>query len=276
MKNFIGKAFTVIKNLIFPPACGGCGERLAPLASNNAVTYGKVCFCDRCLREWTAAKDEKCSKCAKTAEYCSCVPPFFKNLQPNIPSLCFYHPQNDDVPGNVIITMKRVYDSELFEYMGLELLPKLVGTLEKMQISGEDCIFTWVPRKSSSIAKSGLDQGQKLCRQIAAGFGKKPCQLFLRVGGKEQKTLSSSEREKNAEEAVSLNFPLSHISSRFGISNIEDLIKNKNIVIIDDVMTTGSTLKNAVTLLQSAGAHRVVVACIAKTQANKLKSGKKN
>ena len=144
-----------------------------------------------------------------------------------------------------------------------------------MQISGEDCIFTWVPRKYFSIAQSGLDQGQKLCYQIAAGFGKKPCQLFSRVGGKEQKTLNGSERDKNAEKSIALNYKLSHIPSK-PTSNIEEFIKGKNIVIIDDIITTGATLKNAVTLLQKAGAGKVIVTCIAKTRAVSGKYNKKN
>ena len=42
-------------------------------------------------------------------------------------------------------------------------------------------------------------------------------------------------------------------------------IKDKNILVIDDVITTGATLRNAITLLEQQGSGKVIGTCLAKT-----------
>ncbi|MBQ8407463.1 MAG: ComF family protein [Clostridia bacterium] len=270
----MNKTVKLINKLLFPPVCAGCGEKLSPVGHSQA--YGKACFCNGCFEKWLMAKAELCPKCAGTADKCTCLPRFFKELQPNLPALCYYHSEDTSVSDRVILTMKRVNDSELFEFIGLELIPRLICTLDEMGIAGEDCVFTWVPRKTASIAQSGLDQGQKLCFQVAAGFGKQPDRLFVRMGGKEQKHLNPEEREKNAKQAIALNLTLKDIPTRRGVGELKELIDGKSIVIVDDVITTGATLKNAVTLLKSAGAENVIVCCVARTAPSRRKKTEKN
>jgi len=43
------------------------------------------------------------------------------------------------------------------------------------------------------------------------------------------------------------------------------LIKGKNILLVDDVITTGATLENCASILKNAGANKVTIATIAKT-----------
>jgi predicted amidophosphoribosyltransferase len=44
------------------------------------------------------------------------------------------------------------------------------------------------------------------------------------------------------------------------------VVEGRNVVIVDDVMTSGSTLKKGVSLLRAAGSGRVTVACVARTE----------
>ena len=63
---------------------------------------------------------------------------------------------SNDTHSKMIITLKRRVDDELFEFLAIELYPKLKKTLDQMSIDGKDCIFTWVPRTERSAAKSGF------------------------------------------------------------------------------------------------------------------------
>lgn len=259
------KFFAVVKNLIFVPTCASCGERLSPIPEKGNMTYDRVCFCKSCAEKWEMAKTEMCPACFNVSGKCTCTPDFFFKYQPEIPSICFYHPDSQDVQSKAIISMKRRCDTELFEFMAIDLYPRLNSTLNKMGISGEDCIFTWVPRKASSINESGFDQGKQLSNSLAKLFKAKSYPIFLRIGGKEQKKLDKTGRRANAKRSIKLNSSLSGFPLWIKEKNIEEFLGGKNVVIIDDVLTSGSTLRQAVELAKSAKAKNTVVACIAKT-----------
>lgn len=256
---------SLIRKLLLPPTCAGCGERLIPISKNSA-TYHKVCFCSSCLEKWHLSRAEMCKKCGKDALNCECISPFLRNLQPELPALCFYHSGVTEVSDRVIINLKQRYNEELISYISLELLPLIVSALNKVGVEGEDCIFTWIPRKRSNLAKYGFDQGKELCVQIAAGFGQKPYYLLDRIGGKEQKKLDQSKRAKNVDHSIILNTSAKRKSKCESIENLFYTLKGKTVVVIDDVITSGATVKRAVELLQDAGAERVLVSCVAKTK----------
>ena len=261
----IHKIISVIKNLIFVPTCAVCGERLSPIPEKSSLTYGKICFCKACGEKWERSRAELCHFCSNTAENCTCIPKFFKNRQPNVPSVCFYKPEEEDAASKTILTMKHQRNAELFDFAAIELYPKIKKTLDKMGISGKDCIFTWTPRKSSSASKYGFDQGREITIRISKLFSSKAYPLFLRFGGKEQKTLSAKHRKANAEKAIVLNHALLNFPHKCKENSLAEFVKGKNIVIIDDVLTSGATLQQATTLLESLKADKIVVASLAKS-----------
>lgn len=259
------KLLSINRNLIFVPKCASCDERLSPIPEKGNMTYDKVCFCRSCSEKWERAKTEMCPICYKPAGNCTCAPAFFFNYQPMIPSLCFYHPESNDVQSKAIITMKRQNFTELFEFMAIELYPSVNNLLKEMDISGEDCLFTFVPRTGPSTLKSGFDQGKQLSISLAKLFKARSYPLFLRIGGREQKKLDKKSRKKNARRSIKLNRAMLRFSSRHSQKDIVEFVKGKSVVIIDDVLTSGSTLRQAVELLRSAGAKNTVVVTVAKT-----------
>lgn len=217
-----------------------------------------------------------CPKCGNISEDCTCAPKFFFERQPNIPSLCFYHPDSADAQSKAIITLKRRNDDELFDFLAIELYPKLKKTLDAMNISGKDCIFTCVPRSRSSAGRSGFDQGKKLAKHISTLFGAKTYPLFLRIGGREQKKLNKLERRKNAQRSIKLNMSMLKFPLRQKEKDLGEFIRGKNVVIIDDVLTSGATLRQAIELLSSQKAAHITVACIAKTEEKKQSKNAKD
>lgn len=259
------KVLRFIKNLILVPRCASCNLRLSPIPEREDVTYGKICFCEKCREKWLVAKAEICPTCYNLSEKCNCTPDFFFKYQPDIPSLCFYRPASGDTPSRAIITMKRRLDVELFEFMAIELRPKLEKTLGKMGINGRDCVFTWMPRKRDALVKNGFDQGRELSVRLAALFGAECRPLFIRTGKKEQKKLDKGSRKSNAEKHFKLNRSMKGFSPALRSKGLNAFLKDKNVVIVDDVLTSGATLRRGVELLSPTGVKNTVVACIAKS-----------
>lgn len=262
----IPTALRVARNLIFIPRCASCGERLSPLPERaEGPTKGKICFCKGCVGKWLSARAEACPVCANTSDKCNCTQNYFFNNQPEIPSLCFYRPESGDAQTKAILSMKRRLDYEVFDFMAEELSERLSLTLSKMKLDGRDCIFTWIPRKRSSVAENGFDQAKELAKRIARLNSARAYPLLVRTGGKEQKRLDSKDRAKNAKKSIGLNERTDFLPSKFRNGTVNDFLSGKTIIIIDDIMTSGATLRHSCELLQSAGAENTVVACLAKS-----------
>ena len=100
--------------------------------------------------------------------------------------------------------------------------------------------------------KTGFDQGEELARRLARKLGCGERRLFVRAEGSlQQKSLGAEDRRKNAEDAL--------ILCR---SAAEPGMK---VILADDIITTGSTVRAAAGLLYGAGARAVFPAAIART-----------
>jgi len=110
-------------------------------------------------------------------------------------------------------------------------------------------IISWVPLSSKRERSRGYDQAMLLALataleldDVAVETLKKPhdVQAQSELGGREERS--------------------ANISGAYVVSDIE-LIEGKSVLLVDDVITTGSTLSECARVLLSAGAKRV--ACVA-------------
>lgn len=257
--------FTFLRRLIFVPTCVICKERLSPFPDSSISTHGKICLCNDCHKKWREATGELCSRCAIPAYRCTCVPKLLSDNYSNIPSLFFYDAETENAQNKVIYSLKRIRNRELTEFLAFELYPHLVDEIKAKGISRDSLVFTWIPRRKSTISKYGFDHGRELARALSRLMGMTPMPILLRLGGKEQKKLDVEHRRKNLESSVILNrnllgFPLS--------DNRNDLLlvlKNKNVVIIDDVITTGASMKRAIELVRSVCDGQIIILSTART-----------
>ncbi len=120
-----------------------------------------------------------------------------------------------------------------------------------MDMNRFDCIIP-VPLHSAKLREREFNQSRLLAQPLADSFNKK---MLLRglVRVKytlPQSELTSSEREENVRGVFSVNDPQS--------------VKGKNILIIDDVFTTGATLNECALVLKENGAGRIEVLTLAR------------
>ena len=103
-------------------------------------------------------------------------------------------------------------------------------------------VITFTPRRPNQVRYYGFDQSEELAVAISTATGI-PCKTLLkRVGfARAQKKLKGKDRAKN-------------VKGKFiGTENID----NKNILLIDDVVTTGSTIAECARILKENGANKI-------------------
>lgn len=113
-------------------------------------------------------------------------------------------------------------------------------------------IICYVPMSKRSQKKRGFNQCEIIAKNLGDELNIPVSNCIKKVKNtKEQKTLSKEERLKNVIDA-------------FDISDKKS-ISGKDIILIDDVITTGATLKECEKILRKYGANKIIILTIAKS-----------
>lgn len=120
--------------------------------------------------------------------------------------------------------------------------------------NGISCdIITWIPLSRRRLKKRGYDQAELLARLIAKRQGLDCIRLLkkLRDNPPQSGTGSPEKRKANVKGIYSCIKP--------------ELVKDRTILLIDDIVTTGATLSEAAGMLKKAGASAVYCAAVARS-----------
>ena len=254
-----------VKNLFCVPKCVGCNERLSPIASKEKF-YGNVILCPSCEGKWNLSLADMCRECGHDASGCTCFPKFFKSTQETVPSVMFYSSNKDTVCERMIRHLKHRKNVQLISFLANSLAKQLRDELFRIGTTPSSCVYTYVPRKRSSVGKYGFDQGKELCMEVSKILGGQTLPLFTRIGGREQKKLNKRERTKNIKKSIILNSNLYGFPGEYKGKDLTEAIGGRTVIIIDDVITSGATLKHCASIIREKSTNiPVFVACIAKT-----------
>ena len=116
-------------------------------------------------------------------------------------------------------------------------------------------LITYVPMNYNKEIKRGYNQSKLLANELGKKLNIKVINLLEKpLGIKVQSTLSERERENNVKNAFKF----------VEYNNIE----NKNIILVDDILTTGSTVRACSKILKENNCGKICVFTIAKTRKN--------
>ena len=219
-----------VLDLLFPPKCAACGARTA---SCDAL-------CQHCLELF----EKECSEVSSSSE------------SRKIPDICLTYYKGRDtrserVTEKLIYSVKHRHIRSLTDFFARDLSARILRFLTLRGIDPSVCMVTYSPRSERGIKKYGFDQALELSKRVSHYTGIPHATVFVRCGGLEQKTLTAAERKDNSIRSL-------HLS---GIP-----VHGRQVIIIDDVTTSGSTLSYASQLLKSSGAVGTVTAVIAHTK----------
>ena len=118
-----------------------------------------------------------------------------------------------------------------------------------------DALLVPIPLSGSRLRERGFNQALLLCESLVALDNNQNFKLEKNVLIKPKETEHQAKIEDRQKR-------LKNIIGSFAVKNPE-LIQKKNIILIDDITTTGATLHEAKKILRAAGARKVIAFTIA-------------
>lgn len=229
--------FDIIKDICFPPICCCCGN----FTNNDGL-------CADCWGKIRWISDPKCCVCGRPFELdiqqicgeCMREKPKFNQAS----SVFIY----DDLSKGMILKFKH-YDCS---YMALQFA-NWIYRIACQKLAQLDVIIP-VPISFQKRLQRKYNQSELLCMELhrLSGVEYEPRVLEKIKSTHSQEGLSRIARKKN-------------LIGSFGVNNkFCNAIMNKNIALIDDVFTTGSTVNECAKILKKFGANSVSVFTLAR------------
>ena len=230
-----------VRDLLFPPICVGCGRTLPPARPEAGI------FCSGCRDAWEKDCEEARLSMGGLLPDALAVGGCSRHI-----FLTGYHPGREQgVSEKLIYHMKHTDDSRTFEFVVKALIPYVVEAFPDLRF--DRIWFAYAPRRRRAVVTYGVDQSEKIAKELARICGGTFVPLLERRGGREQKKLTAAERKENVATVFSLK------------DEYRDAVVGKTIVLVDDLLTTGATLGLCASILASAGASEVVALTVAST-----------
>lgn len=215
--------------LIAPDECFECGSEGTYLCHTCAVKVLEA-IPERCYRCYRVSEGSR--TCGTCRQHSVIRAVYIRTLY---------------VPGarKLVHNLKFTYSRDAAKVIAYEMYTSLPNL-------SENTIIMHVPAVSSHIRQRGFDQSALIARELATLLHIPHVNGLARLGQKRQVGASRSVRlmqMKGVFRAISLG-----------------MVKGANILLIDDVITTGSTLEAAAVELKRSGAKSVSAACFAQAK----------
>lgn len=229
-----------VVDLVFPPRCPLCGMGLAAQVGLCAACWGELAIpgepsCTSCQRPFAEGVRD-----GSTCAVCLADPP----RHDGIAAGTLYN----EASRKLVLAFKHGHRIAL-----APMLARLVGARLPARV-GPDWLVVPVPLHRWRLWSRGFNQSALLARELAALRG---CQAVVDGLGRAKRTpplggLGKAARARVLSGAIAAN------PARAA------LIEGAQILLVDDVLTSGATTDACVRALKRAGAKEVVIACFAR------------
>lgn len=244
----------VLKGLLFPPKCPGCGE----LMRLDTVDGSAVRLCGKCEAEWEQSRLAQCPDCFAAYYDCTCAPHVL--TQAGCAALVKAVPYGEErelrIVRRILLNAKHrpnVRETAFLAQNVKELLLKTLAESEqKTPIS--HTVMAHLPRTKRNFRTYGFDQAARLAKAVSRLTDVPYVRLLRRLDdGHEQKKLTLRARRTNVK----------------GVFAVRSDVAGKRVILVDDIVTTGASMAEAVRALKGAGAAEIVCLCVAATRKQK-------
>ena len=211
-------------NWVFPKQCIMCND------------YGKY-ICNDCRKKYIHfQKTQVCHVCKQqTSVFCHSACRHKTNLSGVIVCLKY---------NKFIEKLVAEIKYNLYRDVLSAVLPFYINSLKRLGLNFKHVIFVPVPLHRRRLWERGFNQSELIATSLSSYFNSYCYNLLKRrYNTKHQVGLKREQRMTNLINAFDFN-------SKFKDFNLD---KNKTIILVDDVMTTGSTLEQSAKVLKRHG-----------------------
>jgi len=240
----ITKLKNIVLDILFPPLCLSCQNYLGNGKNDHSL-------CDKCRTNIIIHTTLFCSICR------SRLPENKKICHKESSYLLGAATTYDEPIKTLIHHFKYGYWTRLEKPLNtifLSYLENLGAVRSSISHSFKKYIVVPIPLHKDRLKERGFNQATCFARAVALHY-KLPIEqnlLFRVKETKPQVKLDWEKRKNNLEKAFTVSKP--------------GRIEGKNIILIDDVYTSGATINEAVRTLRSSGAKKIIALVLAKTR----------
>lgn len=225
----------------------------ACLSCDKEILDGtKYQLCDKCRNELEKIDGRYCAKCGEILSDGKMLCELCKGFEYEFDSnrSMFYY---GEVSSKIVKSLK---------YGGRKYYAKHIAkmmTEDKLVFENVD-VITYVPISNKRKRIRGFNQAEEIAKEIALIMNIPVKGLLIKtIDKKHQAGLNQKDRLENLKGTFDLN------------KDFVDEIKQKNILIVDDVFTTGATLSECSKVIKTAKVKSVKTFTFAKTKLNSIK-----
>ncbi len=225
-----------LKDLLFPKFCLGCG-------------YLGSYICRKCQKNLYYVKNDTCLYCGRASLY-GFTHPGCKRIKGIDGAMSIFYYNN--LLKTIIKSIKYRFATEVWNEFRLVIKPEKLLKLDMYSSLAKTPFFIEaIPLHSNRLRLRGFNQAKLVAHFFNQFLQGSISEYLVRI----KDTPSQARLEKPG-------LRYSNIRGAFEVKTPEQ-IKNKKFIIIDDVMTSGSTLKEAASVLKTHGATQIFALTIA-------------
>ena len=221
--------------------CIACGE----------VIGDDETFCPECEVEYRAALLSECGICGRSLSACLCADSAFahSSVHKHIKLYRYLSDDYEAVGNRILYRLKKHDISTCFRFLGGELA-RVVRALLPLD---DTYVVAYLPRTPNRVLEYGFDQSERIARELGDALGLPIFKLLKRSSrAKPQKALhTAAERTRNTEKSLFLR------------KKAEEKLMGKRVLLVDDVVTSGASMRTAAKLLRDAGAKEIIAVSVA-------------
>lgn len=243
------RIINMLLSLLYPNNCAFCKKNVS---YSRTETY----ICSECMEKLNfCIRNRRCSLCGSPID----------NTAHNLCAECYTAKKNRIPVYYDKITAPVVYDNNVKDavvylkkgrFLGaVTTFCHLIEAMLKSDFAGVNFDFiVSVPPRQQRMRETNFDQSKIIAENLAKIIKVK----YLRGSMKRL-------RETEKQSGLGLFERKTNLDGAFALKRPAEIFKNKTILVIDDVSTTGSTINECARVLKQAGAVKVYGAVIAKT-----------
>ncbi len=236
------EAFDAVVDVVLPPSCAVC----------DVVLPGPGAFCEDCAHEVLELPTVHCARCAEPGAFAGGV---CERCRGGVPWTRAFAPfEHEGSVAKAIHRFKYEDRSDLARPLGL-----LLATAAKDALGLMPGALVPLPLHEGRFRERKFDQAALLARTVAMQAGR-PLELdWLRRTRDTPRQVGLSEAAREA-----------NVHGAFAASGA---VKGHDVVLLDDVLTSGATAREAARALREAGAARVFVLTLARARSELRSEG---